>query len=207
MRNIPQLPGITGGVNCIWMNEWTDIQLFDALRDGHKDALSILYLRHHNYLMHYGLQIGADQILVEESIQELFTHLFESYDHFGEVRYVRAYLFKAFRRRVVAIMGYEKGRKDSENRWLDHVDMRFSINDFDNLHVDREKLQSVLVDALNKLPWRQREAVYLRYYNGLSTKEIADIMGAANQTVLNTLFQALKKLRKYDQLKSVVGYF
>ena len=189
------------------MNEWTDIQLFNALRDGHKDALSILYLRHYNYLMHYGLQIGADQILVEESIQELFTHLFESYDHFGEVRYVRAYLFKAFRRRVVAIMGYEKGRKNSENRWLDHVDMRFSINDFDNLHGDREKLQSVLVDALNNLPWRQREAVYLRYYNGLSTKEIAEIMGAANQTVLNTLFQALKKLRKYDQLKSVVGYF
>lgn len=188
------------------MNEWTDIQLFDALRSGHKGALSILYLRHYNYLLHYGLQIGADQILVEESIQELFTHLFESYDHFGEVTYVRAYLFKALRRRVVAVIGYERGRKDSENKWRDQVDMRFSLNDFDNLQVEQDRLHSVLIDALNNLPWRQREAVYLRYYNGLSTKEIAEVMGAANQTVLNTLFQALKKLRKYDQLKNVVGY-
>lgn len=69
----------------------------------------------------------------------------------------------------------------------------------------QQQIQQALTQALNALSWRQKEAVYLRYYNGLRTKEIAEIMGVANQTILNTLYQALKKIRKNKALKKMFG--
>jgi RNA polymerase sigma factor (sigma-70 family) len=49
---------------------------------------------------------------------------------------------------------------------------------------------------LNSLGERQKEIVYLRYYSGLNSKEIAEMLGVSNQTVRNTLCTALVKIRK-----------
>jgi RNA polymerase sigma factor (sigma-70 family) len=80
------------------------------------------------------------------------------------------------------------------------VEVEFCIEDLIISRELKEKTQRVFLVALNQLPWRQREAVYLRYYNGLNTREIAEIMGVAQQTILNTLYQALKKLRTIDDV-------
>ena len=108
---------------------------------------------------------------------------------------VRAYLFKCLRRRVLEKIREEKKLKTSRDKWLYHVDIQFSPVDLEIQKNHKGATNKSLLKALNILPWRQREAIYLRYYNGLSTREIAEIMGVANQTVLNTLHQALKKLR------------
>jgi RNA polymerase sigma factor (sigma-70 family) len=177
------------------MNQWTDKQLFDALRADDRDALSILFLRHYDHLIHYGLQTGADRTLVEGSIQELFMYIFQSFNRFVEVKMVRAYLFKSLRRRVLEKIREEKKMKTSRDKWLYHLDIQFSSSDIEIQKNHKGETNKLLLNALNILPWRQREAIYLRYYNCLSTREIAEIMGVANQTVLNTLHQALKKLR------------
>ena len=168
--------------------------------------MSILFLRHYDYLMHYGLQIGAERNIVEECIQELFMYLFVGFDRFGEVILVRAYLFKSLRRRVLECLKKEQRLKELHERSPDHIDLRFSDDDLDFKELHANNCKKVFLEALNRLPWRQREAIYLRYYNGLSTSEIAEIMNAANQTVLNTLYQALKKLRTFDELKNLVWH-
>ena len=53
----------------------------------------------------------------------------------------------------------------------------------------------LLQGAINKLPDRQKEAVYLRYYNNLSGQEIAEIMNINHQSVRSTLAKALNNLR------------
>jgi RNA polymerase sigma factor (sigma-70 family) len=177
------------------MNQWPDRQLFNALTADDSSALSVLFLRHYDHLMHYGMQTGADRTLVEGSIQELFIYIFQSSGCFDEIIMVRAYLFKSIRRRVLEKIRAERKLKSSRKKWFYHIDLQFSPSD---LAVQKNQLRTTnesLSNALNILPWRQREAIYLRYYNGLNTREIAEIMGVANQTVLNTLCQALKKLR------------
>ena len=54
----------------------------------------------------------------------------------------------------------------------------------------------LLQSAINRLPERQKEAVYLRYYNNLSGQEIAEIMNINHQSVRSTLAKALNNLRE-----------
>ena len=60
---------------------------------------------------------------------------------------------------------------------------------------EREK-SAALQMAIDKLPPRQREAIYLKYYNNLSGAEIAQVMGISHQTARTTLMNALTNLRK-----------
>jgi RNA polymerase sigma-70 factor (ECF subfamily) len=55
--------------------------------------------------------------------------------------------------------------------------------------------RSLLRDALRDLPQRQREALLLRYFEGLSIDDTAAVMSCANGTVKATVHQALRALR------------
>ena len=56
-------------------------------------------------------------------------------------------------------------------------------------------LTSTIQTQLASLPAREREALYLRYYEGLSIPEIADVMNVNRQSVSNFLQKALSKMR------------
>ena len=62
----------------------------------------------------------------------------------------------------------------------------------DGEHVD-------LVDALRRLPTRQRAAVVLRYYGELSTDEIAVVLAVAPNTVKSLLRRGLTRLREIGE--------
>jgi RNA polymerase sigma-70 factor (sigma-E family) len=55
--------------------------------------------------------------------------------------------------------------------------------------------RQALLAELAKLSRRQRTAVVLRYYEGLSDAEIADVMGCTQSTVRGHVFKALAALR------------
>ena len=58
-----------------------------------------------------------------------------------------------------------------------------------------------LVDAL---PDNQREVVYMRYYQDLSFKEIADITGVSINTALGRMRYAILNMRRIAQEKDIV---
>lgn len=187
------------------MEEWNDIELFAAIKGGDKKALSVLFLRYHDFLKHYGLRITPSSELVEECIQELFIYIFEAYGRLGDVKQVKAYLFRSLRRRMIEKLTRERRQKGADRDLPVLTTIQFSGEDLRMQEESQRHTQQALAQALNELSWRQKEAIYLRYYNGLRTKEIAEIMGVANQTILNTLYQALKKIRKNKQLKKMFG--
>ncbi len=186
------------------MNEWNDAELFAKMKAGNEEALATLFIRHYEHLKHFGNKIIPDSSLVEDCIQELFIYLFESHERLGNVKLVKAYLFRSLRRRLVEKAQKERRRKEGyANEFLKETDILFSPADLFLEKESQQRLYRTLARDLNQLPWRQREAIYLRYHNGLSTKEIAEVMGIANQTVLNTLHQALTRIRKNTELKKV----
>jgi len=188
------------------MNQWDDIELFEAVKEGDRDALSELFTRYYDYLKHYALQIAKEPHLVEECIQEMFIYIFKSYGRLGTVRHVKSYLFSAIRRRVLEKLQKERREQSRDLEFIKPSNIQFSDQDLLIQTEHQEVVQQTLLQALNHLPWRQREAIYLRYYNGLKTKEIAEIMGVANQTILNTLYQALEKIRKNEDLKKLFRF-
>jgi RNA polymerase sigma-70 factor (ECF subfamily) len=62
--------------------------------------------------------------------------------------------------------------------------------------LERKQTLARIMDAMEELPEDQRQVVLLRELEGLSYKEIADVMGIPEGTVMSRLFYARKKLQK-----------
>ncbi|MFG2818962.1 SigE family RNA polymerase sigma factor [Kitasatospora sp. NPDC048365] len=62
------------------------------------------------------------------------------------------------------------------------------------------ELRAVLWQALAKLPENQRTMLVLRYYEGRTDPEIADILGISVGTVKSSIWRALRRLREDEQL-------
>jgi RNA polymerase sigma-70 factor (sigma-E family) len=62
-----------------------------------------------------------------------------------------------------------------------------------------------LWQRLGRLPVRQRAAVVLRYYEGLTDGEIADVIGCAQPTVRSHIHRALQALRAQDSAEDRHG--
>jgi len=62
------------------------------------------------------------------------------------------------------------------------------------------ELRAVLWQALAKLPENQRTMLVLRYYEGRTDPEIADVLGISVGTVKSSIWRALRRLRDDEQL-------
>ncbi|WP_348534754.1 SigE family RNA polymerase sigma factor [Kitasatospora sp. MAP12-44] len=62
------------------------------------------------------------------------------------------------------------------------------------------ELRAVLWQALAKLPENQRTMLVLRYYEGRTDPEIADILSISVGTVKSSIWRALRRLRDDEQL-------
>jgi DNA-directed RNA polymerase specialized sigma24 family protein len=54
----------------------------------------------------------------------------------------------------------------------------------------------VLFDVLNSLPYRQRAALVLQFYEGLPQSEIAEVLGCREGTVASLVSRGLAQLRR-----------
>jgi DNA-directed RNA polymerase specialized sigma24 family protein len=61
---------------------------------------------------------------------------------------------------------------------------------------ENEDKTKQVIEALDKLPPRQKEVIYLKIYKGLSYEEVSQVMEINYQVVRNLLCQALKTFRK-----------
>ncbi|MBV2154316.1 SigE family RNA polymerase sigma factor [Kitasatospora sp. SUK 42] len=62
------------------------------------------------------------------------------------------------------------------------------------------ELRTVLWQALAKLPENQRTMLVLRYYEGKTDPEIADVLGISVGTVKSSIWRALRRLREDEHL-------
>lgn len=173
----------------------SDQLLWLALKKGDRDALGQLFQRHYASLHLYGYKLCGNTGLVEDCLQELFLYLFEKRQSIGEVTYIRAYLFKSFRSRMMRMLRNQRRSVyvSLDDAWL------VLPNELDIL--DRDEAQRrVLATLINKLPPRQRELIYLRYYNDLSPGEIAEMLSISYRAVVNTLYKAMVALREDKSL-------
>ena len=61
--------------------------------------------------------------------------------------------------------------------------------------LDSKEKQRMILDIINSLPEEQKEVIYLRYYNGLSVKQIAEELNISDGTVKSRLNYGRKKIQ------------
>lgn len=151
-----------------------------------------MFRQHYSSLYRYGIKFTADVGILEDCIQELFIDLWKSKSA-TPVLSVKSYLLKSLKYKLLKD-SRQKGRLLSVKSGND-VSFEWSHEQFLIARQDDEQRKRRLVQALGQLSNRQKEIIYLKYYQNLSYEEVSEIMNINYQAARNLLYQAIKSLK------------
>lgn len=174
-----------------------NLLLWNKFRQGDADAFGKLMRIHYQDLFNYGSRIAKDEELAKDCIQDLFCTLWDKRLTINETSFVKYYLLKSLRRKIIRAIDKKKypgTKKGSGLKALFHAE-----NSIENEAIRQENLSDLthrIQKVLANLSVRQQEVIYFRFYMDADIEEIAEIMELNRQSVYNLLHSSLKKLKK-----------
>jgi len=173
----------------------SDRELWVELRKGNKKALRALFLRHHDSLYQYGLAICSKKLVIEDCLQDLFFQLWKTHRQLSEVNKVKSYLWVSFRRRLMKQL---QKRNNHDSQFTSFMPrMKIETSTEQDIIQREQKLSNheVLEKVVETLTHREREVLYLKYYDGMSYREIQKLLDINYQTARNYVYRAISRLR------------
>jgi RNA polymerase sigma factor (sigma-70 family) len=170
-----------------------DIVLWEAYQKGDKQSFALLFRRYYAPLVQYGAKLITNDELLEDCIQELFTELWQNKSQ-TQVLSVKAYLFKALKYKLFRVNQKKTNAPFNEQ----HAESLFEVS-HETLMVgkeqDAEQTNRVL-KAMEQLSNRQKEIIYLKFYQELNYDEVSEVMNINYQAARNLLYQSIKSMKK-----------
>lgn len=173
----------------------TDAALIGRLIRRDEEALAALYDRHAGMMYAVLLRILKDSGAAEEVLQDVFLELWKRAERFDAGRgTLLAWLLVMGRSRALSRLRVTRRRYDLEAAEALPLETMASRDDLES-KIARLRLMERLRAALRSLPPKQKEAVELAYFEGLTQTEIAARTGSPLGTVKSRVRVALQTLR------------
>lgn len=174
-----------------------DTDLIRQFLKGNKTAFAKVYKIFFPFLFQYCIRFTPDRSLIKDTLQDFFIDLLNRKQPLPDMYNIRSYLLVSVRRELLRRLARE-ARLPLEAMDADAYEFHLELSPETAL-IDRqigELRSSRLQQVINSLTARQREAVYLYFYNNVSYDEIAAIMGLKEVKYARTLiYRALAELR------------
>jgi RNA polymerase sigma factor (sigma-70 family) len=168
---------------------------WEAFKNGDKSAYTAIYRYYYPRLYNYGLNITRNEVLVEDSIQEVFTAFWFNRHKMGAVQTPGSYLFISFRNRLTKSLEQDRGLRvaNVEEYFFDiEVSADQVMINTERMYEQRVRLKR----ALNQLTGRQKEVIFLRFYENLSYEDIASLLQISTKATYKLAARAIAELRK-----------
>ncbi len=197
MGETPKKPEETGRAS-FGLSAESDRVLVRQVAEGDEAAYAVLVTRHTNRHLAFAERVLVDRAEAEDAVQEAFLKLWSRANSFDPA----AAKFTTWFYRVVLNQCLDRKRKkrpESLPEGFDGVDER---EDPSGAYEESETA-SYVKRKLDQLPERQRYAITLCYYEGLSNKEAAEILGLGVKALESLLTRGRKRLKKAmdDQIR------
>lgn len=169
--------------------------LWKRFQQGDENAIASIYSIYFDHLYKYGYKFTSDGTLVEDCIQELFIKIIRNSHNLATPDSVKNYLFKCLRSSLFDKM--EKIKKYPVNEIQES--MNFDLEPHRESEIIQREEQSAqqekLKAALAQLTPRQREAIFLKYEEGFSYPEIAEMLSLTQKAAYKLVARAILTLR------------
>lgn len=154
-------------------DESTDLDLIARWLTGDERAATALVARHAGALARFAASLG-ERADVEEIVQDTFVRAFGSLGAFRAESSLRTWLFTIERRLIL-----DRRRANGRRREAAPAEERDVATEFDALDgLVAEETEARVRRAVERLSPMQREVFLLRVNDGLSYKEIAELVGS-----------------------------
>ncbi len=183
------------------LNEMTDEALAMSYVNGNNRAFDVLLSRTQSKLFSYILFVVRDHDKADDIFQETFVKIITKL-HQG--KYVPSGKFSAWMMRIahnVIMDWYRELRMDKVVEAPQDNDLsNMGGNDVLDGNIENQFVNAQVLDdvrkMMNMLPPTQREVVFMRFYQELSFKEIAETTGVSINTSLGRMRYAILNLRR-----------
>lgn len=176
---------------------WTHVDLTPSLvvklRDGDEHAGRMLASLYHDAILRFCWGYLGRREDAEDACQEVFWRVLradEVPDNF------RAWLYRIARNYCLNVIR-DRGRREEKvgaNLPTEPGEVRMITGNLTRLV--RGEHQARMIDLIQQLPETQREILRLRYTEGLSRAEVAQILDLPESIVKSRLFEGVKRLRE-----------
>ncbi|WP_167017904.1 RNA polymerase sigma factor [Chitinophaga sp. Cy-1792] len=172
-----------------------DIELWQAIVAGDEHSFQQVYRAHFTMLYEYGMRFTGDEAMIRECIQQLFVKLWTNKATLTEMKRIKPYLLFSLRAIIYNKFRDEKRRRINELEESYDFELEFSP---EAAYIQREtndRKLAALKAAMERLTPRQKEIIYLRYFQELDYKEIASIMDVTVKGAYKLTARSLEALR------------
>ena len=186
----------------------SDQKLLNCYLSGDRNAISQLIERHSRRVRDYIQMMVKDGDVADDIFQETFIKAVRVID---EGRYTDNGRFLSWILRIAHNQVIDRCRAQRQNRQLNEAEAGYDVLGTLRLaertvedEIVCEQIASDVRRMVELLPDEQREVVMMRYYSGLSFKEIAEQTGVSINTALGRMRYALINLRKMIKEKNLI---
>jgi RNA polymerase sigma-70 factor (ECF subfamily) len=178
-----------------------DVQMVQAVLAGDATAYRGLVEKYQERVYHmvYGMVRNRED--ARDITQDAFVKAYNKLSTFRTESSFYTWLYRIAMN--LAIDFLRKTKRRGESSFDEQIASKDDDGGLSELHVadspskslERKQLMGSILDALDQLPDDQRQIILLRELEGLSYKEIADVTGVPEGTVMSRLYYARKKLQ------------
>lgn len=188
----------------------SDQELLNSYLSGDESAISTLMERHKKRVTDYINLMAKDRDIANDIFQETMIKVLR---FLREGRYTESGRFLSWVMRIAHNQVIDHFRQIKQQNQVTESDAGYDILNTrkfsDDTVEDRivvSQIQDDIRKLVNYLPEEQREVVLMRYFNGLSFKEIAEMTNVSINTALGRMRYALINLRKLVEEHQLILY-
>lgn len=175
-----------------------DADIWLRIKNNDEAAYEEMYAYYYKRFYIYGRKITPLLDTVEDAIQEIMILIWQTRSTLSDIKSPSAYYYTSFRNLLIS-----KLKLNGQLVSQEYLQEELSDSAEENFIVKEElfELDSKIKKATGFLTARQNEAIFLRFYEGLSYEEVAEVMGITVKATYKIMARALSELRdKYVHL-------
>ena len=173
-----------------------ELDLLHRILKNDEQALAVLMRTYYTDLYNYAARFTPDDALIKDCIQEVFISLWHRRQTAVVILSPKFYFLRAIKNKVLKSLDTAH-RKIGNNVLPEDYNFshEFSIERIIIAKQVSEENAVRLKAILALLSKREKEVIYLKYYQYLDNGQIADLMNISRQSVYNLLHEAIRKLK------------
>jgi len=169
-------------------------EIISKAKKGDEDSFKAIYDTYWRYVFFISSKLCSNESDAKEVLQDVFFKAFKNIKKLEDETKLKSWLSTITTREC-----YNRRKKDLKH--INHTEpLKEDVIQLDDdflpeAYIIRKDLRRSLLKIINSLPRRQREAVYMYYYMGLKTKEIAEFQNCSEENARKALYDARRSIK------------